>query len=476
MKKFAVIILAISQTLALSATSYVPKEGEIRTTVYQTTEDRPLREILTTPFTKQYYAHKAIETIDLDDARADHEYMGCGVSLSDASCWLLSGMGRKARKQFYRQVFSKEGANLSMLRLNCGSSDYATEVYNYDDVEGDVGMKHFSIKRDELYMIPMIKEVLAYRPDAYLFSAVWSVPGWMKDNGLMIGGHQLDEYLPAVANYWAAYLKAYKDKGIDIRAISAQNEPETDQDNGAPTTLLSAEQESRLITEFFPAVFKKNNLDTKVWLLDHTYNHYQRVLNQLEDPLVKKGIDAIAWHPYEGIPDNAREVHVRYPEITMHLTERGPNAAMSQIQTCGYWCDVIFNALNAGCSSYSSWNLLLDENGAPNTGKSPCAGLFTLDSVTGELTSSTQYQVFCQFSPYVERGAKILSIDKPKGSWLRTIVFQNPNGDYVVVVSNDGSCKSSERVRVQIKFKDQYLHLPLPIKTWSMTTVIIKNS
>lgn len=466
--------MVLCNAMALSAESYVPREGQIPVSVYQTTKDRPFHEIKTTPFTKHSY--QALVPFDLDAAVPATEYLGCGISMTDASCWILSEMNQEERRALYDMAFSKKGANLSMLRLNCGSSDYATEVYNYNDHEGDVAMKHFSIERDELYMIPIIREVLSYRPDAYVYSAVWSVPGWMKDNGRMVGGRLLDKYVPAVANYWAEYLKAYRDRGIDIKAISAQNEPETDQLGGAPATLVSPEQENALIKEYFPKVFKKYGLDTEVWLLDHNYSRYERVLAQLEDARLREKIGAIAWHPYGGSPDDAAAIHEKYPDIPMHLTERGPSATMWTAQTCHWWCDVIFNALNAGCSSYTGWNLVLDENGAPNTGKSPCMGLFTKDSQTGELSTSTQYEVFCQFSPFVERGAQILKVSGPQAKWLRSIAFRNPNGDYVIVFSYDGQNGVADRERIEIKFKDQYLHLPLPKDTWSMTTVVIRNS
>lgn len=445
-----------------------------RVTVYQTTKDHPIHQVFSSSFSK--YDYPALKAIDLDNAEQGHEYLGCGVSLTDASCWLMSRMNSSKRKLIYDMAFSKSGANLSMIRLNCGSSDYATELYNYNEQAGDVKMKHFSIDHDREYMIPIIKEVKDYRPDAYVFSAIWSVPGWMKTEGNMIGGHQSDKYLEAVAEYWGKYLDEYRKEGIDIQAISAQNEPETDQMNGAPATLLSAEQESDLITRHFPKVFKRYGLKPQIWLLDHNYSRYERVRSQLQNPDVRKNISAIAWHPYGGSPDKASEIFSEYPEIAMHLTERGPNMAMTDIQTCVWWCDVIFNALNAGCSSFTSWNLVLDENGSPNVGKSPCAGLFTEDSTTGEISTCTQFEVFRQFCPYVERGAKILKVSGPKENWLRSIVFKNPDGSYVIVLCDDGTNNSqADRDRVLIKFKGKYLHLPLPIRTWSMTTVVIRN-
>ncbi|MBR2326429.1 MAG: hypothetical protein IKA49_03605 [Alistipes sp.] len=471
MKKFLITLcVALTLTSVAMAGSYVPKEGEVQFKVLQSTKDKPLHEVLNTPFTHHYYAlHKPI---DLDAAKPSHDYLGIGVSLTDASCWLLSQLDPESRHKLLKMAFTKRGLNLSMIRLNCGSSDYATELYNYNDTKGDVEMKNFSIARDEQYMIPMIKLVSQYCPDVYTFSSVWSMPGWMKSNGQMCGGSLLDEYMPAFAAYWTAYLKAYKAHGIKIDAVTVQNEPSTDQRGGCPATLVSARQEIELAGKYMPQAFKAAGLDTKIWIWDHDYVGWERVVEVLADKRVQRNAAAVAWHPYSGKPEMMQEVLRRYPNTKMHLTERGPSFAMKAVQNQVWWAEYVFGALNNGCSSFSSWNLLLDEDGQPNTGRHPCAGLLSIDLETGKVTESTQALFFRQFSPYVKRGAKILSIEQPEEG-MTAIAFQNPEGDYVVVVAAHD--KPLKRQRVQIKFKEQYMALCLPMNTWSLTTVLIEK-
>jgi O-glycosyl hydrolase len=72
----------------------------------------------------------------------------------------------------------------------------------------------------------------------------------------------------------------------------------------------------------------------------------------------------------------------------------------------------------------------------------------------------------------VERGAKILSIDQPDSNMI-AIAFQNPNGDYVVCVA--AADKPKQRQTLQLKYKDQYMLLSLPMDTWSVTTVLIEK-
>ena len=471
MKLRILTLLLLTGVFSASAESYVPRDSEVKFRMLQTTKSTDIHEVRSTPFT--HHAYTNCPTIDLDAAKPSHDYLGTGVSMTDASCWLLSQLDIETRHKFLKKVFIKRGYNLSIVRLNCGSSDYATELYNYNDTKGDVKMKHFSVARDEAYMIPIIKQIYDICPDLYTFSSIWSAPGWMKSSGEMCGGSLLDEHLPSFANYWTAYLKAYKERGINIDAITIQNEPLTDQDGCCPATLISAEQEALLASKYLPQAFKKAGLDTKIWIHDHNYKAYERVIEILSHQGVQSSIDAIAWHPYSGnTPEVMHEVRKVAPNIDMHLTERGPNLTKLAQQDVKWWADTIFGALNNGCRSYSSWNLVLDADGQPNVGKHPCGGLFTIDIEKGTFTESVQAKVFRQYSPYVERGAKILSITQPSEN-IHAIAFQNPNGNYVVCfVARD---IPNKRQTLQIKFRGEYKLISLPLNTWSMTTILIEK-
>ncbi len=466
--RFVIIAALVVVGMSVDARTYVPREGEIRFKVLQTTKNRPLHEITTSSFTQHGYS--LLHSIDLDAAKPSHDYVGIGVSMTDASCYLLSTLDAEKRHSVLKKAFTKNGLNISMVRLNCGSSDYATDLYNYNDVKGDVEMKHFSVARDEAYMIPILKLLPQYCPNLFVYSAVWSVPGWMKDSGAMCGGSLLDEYLPAFANYWAAYLKAYRQHGIDISAISVQNEPSTDQRGGCPATLVSAKQEAALIAKYLPDAFKSAGVNPKIWCWDHDYIGYERVIEVLNDKSAKRNIDAVAWHPYSGKPEMMQEVLRQHKGMKMHLTERGPSYTAIEQQTEKWWADYVFGALNNGCSSFSSWNLILDTDGQPCVGRFGCGGLLVLDTETGKVTESRQATLFRQFAPYVKRGAKILEIEQPDKD-LTAIAFLNPDGQYVIVVAADEHPHT--RQRVQIKFKNQYFTLNMPLDTWSLSTIII---
>lgn len=468
MKRRLLISLYFCLPFCMWAQTYAPQKDEIKFRVLQSTESYTMKPVLTTPFSPEYMS--SMKYIDLEMLQPSHKYLGIGVSMTDASCWLISKLGRKTADRLLKEAFTESGLNMSVIRLNCGASDYSTALYNYNPHVGDVGMEHFSIARDEQYMIPVIKRALKKRKDMFVFSSVWSVPGWMKDSGYMCGGSLLDEYMPAFANYWVAYLKAYSQHGIHVDAITVQNEPLTDQKGANPATLVSPEQEKALAGKYLPEAFRRIGLDTKIWIHDYNYRHTARVIDILSDPDVKANVSAVAWHPYSGKPEMIREVSKVFPDIEMHLTERGMNYLNRDTQNEKWCADLVFGALNNGCSSFSAWNLALDEDGQPLTGKYYCRGLYEINLEKDTYKSTPLCTLFRHFGPYVEKGAEIMSVEQPEEN-LATITFRNPDGQYVIVVACDNM--GGKRQRIQLKYKDQYMALALPLYTWSISTIII---
>ena len=210
MKRTRIATLTIGTALAAisaaSAGTYLPGEGDIDVRVFQTTETHAFRELDTSPFTGHLYTNRA--PIDVDAAEARGTYKGLGVSMTDASAWILSKLSPEKRRAILEAVFSPSGANLRGVRLNIGSSDYSTALYNYNETPGDVEMRHFSVARDDHWLFPMVKEAMAIRPDLFLFAAPWSPPSWMKTTGNFVDGHFKDGMEQALANYLLAYVKA----------------------------------------------------------------------------------------------------------------------------------------------------------------------------------------------------------------------------------------------------------------------------
>ena len=419
------------------------------------------------PFTKDYYY--GWNCLDLDQAVESHKILGFGISMTDASCYMLNTLPPEQRHALLKDLFTQEGLDLSIARLNVGSSDYSTEVYCYNDTADDLEMKHFSIDRDREYLIPIIREVLDLRKDLYVFSSPWSPPGWMKTGGEICGGEMRAEYLEAFADYYVKYLQAYAEAGVPIQALTIQNEPETDQGGKMPQSRLHPDFERILAGKLLPEKLRAAGLDTKIWIHDHNYTGWKRVKYILSDPAVRENIDAVAWHPYSGVPEMMREIRAAYPELKadFQLTEKGPNLRVGSVEShILWWSRTISGALNNGCSSFVGWNCALDENGNPNLGPFDCAGLLEIHSRTQQITPSVQYHAFKHFSG-IKRGALLL-----KGSFkpfvpneIDCVVCRNPDGTHCAVLGNHAKNPQA----IQLKHQDRYLRIML--RPESMVTV-----
>jgi glucosylceramidase len=166
-------------------------------------------------------------------------------------------------------------------------------------------------------------------------------------------------------------------------------------------------------------------------------------------------------------------IHRRLPDIPFHHTEQGP-AIISTERTERWWCDRVFGAFNNGCRLFTAWNLCLDGDGQPLTGPHTCAGLLEVDPETGEFKESALYRVFRHVGPFVKRGARLLRVDGDRDGTV-TVLFRNPDGSHALAIGCSGRAEGRQgppRARIHVKFRDEWLAVPLPIDVWSITTVV----
>lgn len=370
------------------------------------------------------------------------EILGFGAAFTDASCYMFSQLAPDARERLFHDLFDPSQLGLSVCRTCIGSSDYSTEVYSFDEGEPDPELKRFSIDHDRKYLLPMLQQARKVNPELFLFSSPWSPPGWMKPNGSMLGGSMRKKYFGVYANYFLKFLQAYADAGVPIQAVTSQNEVDTDQDGRMPACLWGQEYEIEFVGKHLGPLLKAKGLDTQIWLLDHNYNLWGRVMGELEDPEVRKYTQAVAWHGYAGTPEMISKVHDAYPHAEMHWTEGGPDYTSPRYATdWADWARTFTEALCNWCQSITGWNLALDEHGRPNIGPFPCGGMITINSQTKEITQSGQYWAFLHFSRMIRRGARRFW---SSGNVERVshVACRNRDGQKVLVLTNTGPARS----------------------------------
>jgi glucosylceramidase len=386
----------------------------------------------------------ATDQLRLDPGAKFQEILGFGGAFTDATCYTFNRLAPAAREQLFHELFHPSEMGLSTGRICVGSSDYSTKLYSYDDGEADPDLARFSIEHDREYILPILREARKANPDLFLFSTPWSPPGWMKFNGSMLGGSMRKFYLPVYAKYYLKFLQAYAAEGVAIQALTSQNEVDTDQDGRMPACVWGQEYEIQFIRDHLGPLLESSGQATKIWILDHNYNLWGRVVDTLEDEKLRKYANAIAWHGYAGTPNMMSKTHEAFPETEMHWTEGGPDYTDPRYLTD--WCKwgaIFSDVLNNWCSSLTSWNLALDEHGRPNIGPFPCGGVVTINSQNNEVTRSGQYWTFVHYARVIRRGARRFS-SRSEVSDLKHVALENPDGQQVLVLTNPGPARVIE--------------------------------
>lgn len=153
--------------------------------------------------------------------------MGFGAALTESAAYNCSFLSEEQKREFLEKYYGEEnGLNYNVGRLHINSCDFSLDIYDYVR-PGESTLETFNIDRDRRYIIPRVKDIRKYcNRDLFLFASPWSPPAYMKDNENPVKGGKLkEEYKKLWARYFAKYIKEYRKEGINISAVTVQNEP-----------------------------------------------------------------------------------------------------------------------------------------------------------------------------------------------------------------------------------------------------------
>jgi glucosylceramidase len=377
--------------------------------------------------------------IHIDTTKHYQEILGFGAAFTDASCYLLAALDEQKRGALLNDLLGPKGLRLSVGRTCIGASDYSRFAYTLDESpDPDPELQKFSIEHDREYILPILRDARKVNSDLFLFSSPWTPPGWMKAGDSMLGGSMRKKYLSAYAEYFVKFLQGYSQDGVKIQAVTVQNEVDTDQDGRMPAALWGQEYEVEFVKKHLGPALERASLDTKIWILDHNYNLWGRVMDELNDPALSKYIEGVAWHGYVGTPEAMTRVHEAFPAKSNYWTEGGPDYRHPDYATdWAKWSHTFAGILRNWAQCIVGWNLVLDEQGRPNIGPFSCGGVVTVDSKTHAVTRSGQYWAFAHYSKVVQRGAHVIGSEGTLSD-IDHVAFENPDGSHVLVLTNQG--------------------------------------
>ena len=472
-------ILAYSLFFALSPLGAVAQQGMVYTTdgtrSYSLTPMALMGE--KSDNTRSAILLKPTETFQTID--------GFGFAITYSSSYNLLKMSQEDRTQLLKKTFSPtEGYGVSYVRISIGCNDFSSTEYSLCDEKGpqDDLLQHFRLYTDETdYVIPVLKEILAINPDLKIIAAPWTSPRWMKVNSLSdltahyswTDGHLSPSYYKTYADYFVKFIEAMRAEGINIYAVSPQNEP---LNPGNCASLYMPWNEEAGFVKRMATAFKQAGLSTKIYLFDHNYNydgkeselHYPAKIYKLYEDAEFEGKELVvgaAYHNYGGNSDELNVIHDMYPDKELIFTEasigtwnNGRNLD-SSLADC--MVNIGLHTMNKHCRGAIVWNFMLDMQRGPNLdgGCQTCYGAIDIHNDYKTYTLNSHYYVICHLSAVVRPGAIRIATE---GWWYEGVTytaFRNPDGSLAVILYNS----NNKQLKVNIADgENRYNQIVLP--------------
>ena len=390
------------------------------------------------PFTK---VNNQLSSIKVDSTQKFQSIDGFGFCLTDGSAYLINSMSAEEKDNLLNELFSTDSNSIgiSYLRVSIGASDLSSHVYSYDDLpagETDINLSKFSIDENKKDLIPVLKMILKINPEIKILGSPWSAPVWMKDNESSVGGSLQKKYYDVYANYFVKYIQAMKAEGMNIDAITPQNEPLNPKNN--PSMYMSAEDQRDFIKNNLGPAFANVGISTKIICYDHNADEPQYPLTILQDAEARKYVDGSAFHLYGGDISALSQVHDAFPEKNIYFTEQYTGSGSSFAGDLSWAINnLIIGATKNWSRNVLEWNLASDPNLGPHTdgGCTTCLGAVTVDG--NAITKNQSYYIIAHASKFVRPGSvRIYSSEIPG---ISSVAFLTPGGQKILIALNTGS-------------------------------------
>jgi len=443
------------------------------------------------------------DTLILYPKHTFQKITGFGGAFTEASASLLNQMSNAKRKEILNAYFAEDGANYSLTRTHINSCDFSLSNYSYAEVAEDTLLKHFSIKRDKSALIPMILEAQEISQEGFkIIASPWTAPPWMKTNNAWNGGKLKKEYYDTWANYFLKYISAYRKEGIDIWAVTVENEP-LGNDSNWESMHYTPEEMGEFVKNHLGPKFEAEKLHQRILVYDQNRG---KELEEWADVLLKdKDLDkyiygaAVHWYTSTNnvLEESLNYTHSIAPSKSIIQTEGcidsevphwnedswywskeatdwGYDWALEEnkknhpkyVPVYRYARDMI-GCLNNWVEGWVDWNMVLDRQGGPNLAKNWCIAPVIVDVEKDEVYYTPLYYTMMHFSKYIRPEAKRIKIALSDKKLLATAAI-NEDGSIVLVVLNMTTDARSFLLRLENREQ------PIQIAAQGLQTILIK--
>ncbi len=399
--------------------------------------------------------HFRVDVLDQEDADSSAVTIDPGIQYQEIDgfgAFLGSGQLSSATMDMYLR--GAEDLGISMARF--GIIDTSIEPVNDNSSPYITDYSALNYSALPLDFMKTLKEKTAI--DKYILT-FWSPSSWMKKNKWSsaeswASNNRLDpEYYEEYVEQLIATLEAVKEKtGIDLYAISLQNEPEFNEPYAS--CVLKWNEYRDLIKTAGPR-FREEGIKTKIFMPEALWaqGNIDEYVNTLtSDPEAAEYVDIVAVHDYDEDGIHVGGTGASNWKKTYELAQKLPNGKKTWMtETSGYpnsWDGAITLAANiytalyyGNTSGWVWWSL----NASPS---SAAYGLL----VNGEPTS--RYEVSRQFYQFIkpdDRRIKAESIDPD----ILSLAFEDPaEQNLSVILINRSSASKSVKIQSDASLPD----------------------
>ncbi|KAK0567293.1 hypothetical protein OC861_002797 [Tilletia horrida] len=333
----------------------------------------------------------------IDTSNVHQPIRGFGSAMTDSSAYLLKKLN-DSNPQLYKTTMTSlfnPRTGIPILRVPLGSSDFALKEYSYLGSIGNVDtfrdlkasgnldkiLSFLDLDDAKQYLLPVLKDAVAIRPDLNILLTPWSPPAFMKNNSDMMGGSLLNGYEDLLAQYYLRSIKAWQDDGVPIWGMTIQNEP-----NWAPpypSCYMSTEQQAGLVKAIRSALKDQKSFGDLAHLVllghDDNFDDFADAINLSE--AVGDQLDGYGWHCYNGDPSMVTNLTAALARQNQggkgqYMTECSgthsstTNRWASQV----WWLEQLYMpALRMDMRAALTWNLALDSAFGPRLDSAICS-------------------------------------------------------------------------------------------------------
>ncbi len=386
-------------------------------------------------------------TITVNDATTYQSIDGFGFTLTQGSAKLISNLSATAQNSLLNELFSpSSGIGLSVVRIGVGATDLSDYSFTYRDGAS------FSLAGPDLtYTIPILKKILAINPAIKILATPWSAPVWMKSNGSFVGGTLKAENYESYGQYWLDYMNAMRAQGIEIWAVTPQNEPLNPYNE--PSMTLTKENELGLINSYMGPKLRGAGFNCKIICYDHNCDNTDFPIYVANN---SSYVDGSAFHLYGG-SISAMTTVKNATNKNVYFTEQYTSTGGSFSGDLAWHIqNVVIGSVNNWSKTVLEWNLASDSQGGPHTpgGSTVSMGAVTIDGST--ITRRVGYYIIAHVSKFVQPGA--VRISSNSSGNIQTTAFKNSDGSKVLLAFNN----SSSSVSFKVKWGNQSFTYTMP--------------